>query len=88
MVLGQLASAVQALGAFQSILVEWPEPLATLLELTQLLMFDIEVLRGECALGRDDPVDNYASRLLAYPFFAAVFDSGAFLCSRAAPGAR
>ena len=68
--LGQLAVAVQTLGAFQQMQIEWVEPVATFLDLVRLLSFDIELLRTECATGRDDPVQNYVFRLVAYPCFA------------------
>ena len=53
-----------------------------LLEFLGLLVLDIQVLKGECLLGRDDPVNNYILRLVAYPIFAMLLLS-ALLLSRA-----
>ena len=70
--LGQLAAAVQALGAFRQLQIDWIEPVASALDLLALLTFDLHVIKAECTLGQDDPVTNYVLRLLVYPCFACV----------------
>jgi hypothetical protein len=69
--LGQLAAAVQTLGAFRNLQIEWVPPVDSLLDFLRLLVFDIQVIKAECVTGEDDPVKNYVMRLLLYPIFAA-----------------
>ena len=70
--LGQLAAAVQALGAFRQIQLDWVEPVASFIDLLSVLTFNVHVLRAECTLGEDKPVNTYIMRLLAYPFCACI----------------
>ena len=73
--LGQTAAAVQALGAFRQFQIVWREPVLSLLDAISLLALDIKVIRVECALETDNPVNNYVLRLLVYPFFALLLTS-------------
>ena len=70
--LGQTAAAVQALGAFRQFQIVWREPVLSLLDAISLLALDIKVIRVECALETDNPVNNYLLRLFVYPFFALI----------------
>ena len=51
--LGQLAAAVQALGAFRQLQIEWVPPVKALLDLLSILAFDIQVVRAECIVGEE-----------------------------------
>ena len=59
--LGQTAAAVQALGAFRQFQIVWREPVLSLLDAISLLALDIKVIRVECALETDNPVNIVAS---------------------------
>jgi hypothetical protein len=70
--IGQVCSAVQAMGVFQQLTITWPEPVGSVLKVLGLLTFDLDVIRIQCLFGRDNPLINYITRLFLHPIFATL----------------
>ncbi|CAE8608507.1 unnamed protein product [Polarella glacialis] len=68
--LGQLLSALQALGAIRQLSVKWTEPAKSLMDMLAVLNFDFDVLHMSCVAGADRPVLQFLAQLLAYPFIS------------------
>jgi len=81
--LGQLLSALQALGAIRQLSVKWAEPAKSLMDMLAVLNFDFDVLHMSCVAGADRPVLQFLAQLLAYPFISVSVMLVCFL-SRAA----
>eukprot|EP00439_Symbiodinium_sp_Y106_P023600 s2265_g2.t2 len=64
---GQMVMAVQALGSIRQLTVNWVPPVHDLIQLTQLLTFDFDIIRISCVYGVDSPVLKFVSQLLACP---------------------
>jgi len=68
---GMLFTSLQALGIFSQMVVPWVEPVKTVLSLSQLLSFDLKLLKVSCVMGVN-PVRAFAVRqcvaLCAIPF--------------------
>jgi len=66
---GLTISAIQLLGVFRSLAMEWFEPLATIFRLCSVVGFNIEVLRLSCSF-RTGSLSMYVARQLITPFVA------------------
>lgn len=67
--MGQLASAVQALGVFREMDVEWEGPVAGVIDFMKLFAFDLDVIKLQCVLKNDDPIAKFLVTLLIFPMF-------------------
>ena len=67
---GLLLFNLQTLGIFSSIDVPWQEPVKTLLRLTRLLSFDLDLLQAGCVVGVN-PVRSCCSLLDSQSWFGA-----------------
>jgi len=65
--MGQLAAAVQMLGAFRGLDIKWEEPARSMLNVANALTFDLDLLRIQCIFSKDDPVVNFSFTLLLFP---------------------
>jgi len=68
--LGQLLSALQALGAIRQLSVKWAEPAKSMMDMLMVLNFDFDVLHMSCLTGADSPALAFLAQLLAYPFIS------------------
>ena len=68
---GLLFTSIQSLGVFRQMAIPWVEPIKTVLEATQILSFELKLLKMACVVGVN-PVRSFALRqtyaLLAIPF--------------------
>jgi hypothetical protein len=69
---GQLVTAIQAVGAIQTMKVNWEEPLSSMMSFMALFSFDLDLFQLPCVFGADSPVTNFVVKLLIYPCFAAL----------------
>eukprot|EP00931_Biecheleriopsis_adriatica_P067961 TRINITY_DN42014_c0_g1_i1.p1 TRINITY_DN42014_c0_g1~~TRINITY_DN42014_c0_g1_i1.p1 ORF type:complete len:1517 (-),score=220.07 TRINITY_DN42014_c0_g1_i1:63-4421(-) len=69
---GQLVTVVQTLGVLRQLSIRWEEPVKSLLSLTSLLTFDLDVISISCYMPRDDPVSRFVVQLLFYPLCAGL----------------
>ncbi|CAJ1449215.1 unnamed protein product [Effrenium voratum] len=70
-VANQLCFAIQALSTIRQLQLTWPEPVATLMDLANLItMFDLDFLKIACASQRDHPAVKLLGQLLAIPLLA------------------
>jgi hypothetical protein len=67
--IGQLVGAVQILGVFSELAVDWEEPIASFLNFVKLFAFNLDVIKIQCFVQKDDPVSNFIVALLPLPIF-------------------
>ncbi|CAE8598630.1 unnamed protein product [Polarella glacialis] len=71
---GQLVIVIQTVGVLRHFSIKWAEPAKTLVELTSLLTFDLDVVKVSCFWPQDTPLLRFVEMVLIYPCCAA------FLC--------
>jgi len=69
---GHLIFAVQALSVFGELNISWVEPVRSFLKITNIVAFDLDVLKVQCLFQKDDPATNYLAKLFIFPAFALV----------------
>jgi len=67
---GLSVAAVQALGAFSKLSIEWVEPIKSLNLVLNLFVFNVDLVRPSCIFGPQSPAFSYLSSVLVYPVFA------------------
>lgn len=66
-VASQLCMVLQTFGSFRQLSVRWVEPIKSILALTNILTFDLDVVNISCVMASDNPVTKFVIKLFAYP---------------------
>jgi len=67
LIFGQVILALQTLGLYRQMAIEWPDPFGSVLGLLQVFAVDVEVLRLSCVSGATSMVVQFAFQLLGVP---------------------
>eukprot|EP00931_Biecheleriopsis_adriatica_P064365 TRINITY_DN39160_c0_g1_i1.p1 TRINITY_DN39160_c0_g1~~TRINITY_DN39160_c0_g1_i1.p1 ORF type:complete len:1422 (+),score=258.12 TRINITY_DN39160_c0_g1_i1:115-4380(+) len=67
MVAGQLCMVLQIFGSFRQLSVKWVEPVKSVLAVTKILSFDLDVISVTCMMVSDSPVSKFVAKLFVYP---------------------
>jgi len=74
--MGQLAGAVQMLGAFNNLHIAWEEPARSMLHVLDALTFELDHLKIQCVFSQDDPVVIFSFTLLLFPILMVLLAVG------------
>lgn len=66
-VTSQIIMSVQALGSIRQLSIEWPVPVKSLIDLTRLLTFNLDIIKVGCVYGNDSPILKFTSQILICP---------------------
>lgn len=69
--MGQLACAVQALGVFNEIDIDWSAENVNVLSIFKLVAFDLDAVKVQCILKQDNPLTHLLVTLILFPVFMA-----------------
>ena len=87
-IFSQIIIAIQALGSIRKLAIEWQEPAKSMVELTKLLTFDLDIIKFSCFLGTDNPTVHFVSQMMACPVgcvLLLVSWLGTKMCGRQCP---
>ncbi|CAE8726190.1 unnamed protein product [Polarella glacialis] len=70
LIIGQVAVAVQMLGTFADLSVDWIEPVKSILTFLRIFTLNLDAVKIQCYIGSDNPVNVMLANLLILPFFA------------------
>lgn len=64
---GQMVTAVQALGSIRQLSITWVEPVRSVISITQVMVFDLDIIRISCIHGVDSPTVRFVRKLMVCP---------------------
>ena len=70
---GQMVMALQTLGSVRQLSIDWVDPVGYLIEFTNILTFDLDLIKISCLYGRDSPTLKFVCRLLVCPLGITFF---------------